>query len=173
MNHRQRKAYSLAAICGVLFLMSYVSSAVAQNYRLNSLSSIFLSGTSPSINNFGEVAYERQVFDPVQSRFENVIMIHDGTSESVFFNLTDAFGTGGGNFNVVINDNGAVATILRGGTACPTNVIECLIRINADQSVTVLATAEPLGGGTADFGSFNTQISMNNFGSSSYWGNLP
>ena len=173
MNHRQRKAYSVATIFGLLFLISQAASAVAQNYTLNSLFSTNqalpqLPGFAPSINNFGEVAYERQVFDPVQNRFENVIMIHDGTSETVFFNLTDAFGPSTGlNFNVVINDNGAVAAIVNGvstGTVCPINFIECLIRINADQSVTVLATAGAVGGGTADFGSFNSQISMNNLG---------
>ena len=37
MNHRQRKAYSLAAVVGLLFLISHVSSALAQNYTLNSL----------------------------------------------------------------------------------------------------------------------------------------
>ena len=76
MNHRQRKAYSVAAIFGLLFLISQVTSALAQNYTLNSLFST-ISGlpqparVSPSINNFGEVAYLRRVFDPVQNRFEN------------------------------------------------------------------------------------------------------
>ena len=37
MNHRQRQTYSLTAIFGLLFLISHVSSAVAQNYTLNSL----------------------------------------------------------------------------------------------------------------------------------------
>jgi hypothetical protein len=166
MNHRQPKAYSLAAIFGLLFLIAYVSSALAQNYTLNSLYSENqglpqLPAFAPSINNFGKVAYQRKVFDPVQSRFENVIMIHDGTSETVFFNITDAFPGAGANFNVVINDNGAVTAILTG--ACP-NVIDCLIRIDSDQTITILATAGPQGGATADFGSFNSGISMNNLG---------
>ena len=171
MNHRQRKAYSLAAILGLLFFISHVTSVVAQNYTLNSLFSTNqalpqMPAFAPSINNFGEIAYQRQVFDQVQNRFENVIMIHDGTSETVFFNLTDAFCGAGLNANVVINDNGAVAAIVSGvstGTDCPINFIQCLIRINADQSVTVLATANGVGGG-ADFAEFSSPLSMNNSG---------
>jgi hypothetical protein len=170
MNYRQRKAHSVTAIVGLLFLMSHVSSALAQNYTLNSLYSENqglpqLPAFAPSINNFGQVAYQRKVFDPVQSRFETVIMIHDGTSESVFFNFTDAF-VNGTNHNVVINDNGAVAVLIAGGgNFCPTNVLSCLIRINADRSVTVLATDGAFGGGTTDFAAFESDIiSMNNLG---------
>jgi hypothetical protein len=170
MNHRQRKTYSGTAIFGLLFFAFQITSAVAQNYTLNSLYSENqrlpqLPAFAPSINNLGQVAYQRKVFDPVQSRFENVIMIHDGTSESVFFNFTDAFGSGTP-LNVVINDNGAVAALVAGGGGvCPTNILSCLIRINADQSVTVLATDGAFGGGTADFASFETDIiSMNNLG---------
>ena len=167
MNLRQRTAYSVAAIFGLWFLISHVSSAVAQNYTLNSLFSVNEGQQStgpiqPSINNLGQAAYARTVFDGVNPE---VIFIHDGITETPFFNLTAAgfFTTPA---NVVINDNGAVAAQVgaRPGSVCPSNVGSCLIRINADQSVTVLATAGAFGGGTADFGSFDQQISMNNSG---------
>src|SRR5262249_16811953 len=127
MNHRQRKAYSIAAIFGQLFLMSHAGSAVAQNYTLNSLFSITPGGLphlyafAPSINNSGKVAHVRRT-----NNIEQVIFIHDGTSETPFFNLTTAgIFT---NLNVVINDNGAVAALVGAvsGTVCPTNVLNCL-----------------------------------------------
>src|SRR4249920_2715388 len=66
MNHRQRTAYSVAAIFGLVLLISQFSSALAQNYTLNSLFSINqglpqLPGITPSINNLGHVAYPRFV----------------------------------------------------------------------------------------------------------------
>ena len=172
LRRSRKKYFLLPTILTVLLSGVQMSNVLAQNYTLNSLFSTNqalpqLPAFAPSINNFGEFAYQRQVFDQVQNRFENVIMIHDGTSETVFFNLTDAFGGAGINANVVINDNGAVAAIVNGvstGTACPINFIECLIRINADQSVTVLATAGAVGGGTADFREFQPTISLNNAG---------
>src|SRR5262245_28289896 len=166
MNHRQPKAYSLAAILGLLFLISHVGSALAQNYTLNSLFSINsglpqLPAFAPSINNSGKVAHVRRTNNPFI--VEQVIFIHDGTSETAFFNLTTAgFSTG---HNVVINDNGAVG-VLAFVSSCPGNPFHCLIRINPDQSVTILATFGAFGGGTADIGgSINTDIiSMNNLG---------
>ena len=95
-----------------------------------------------------------------------MIFIHDGTSETPFFNLTTAgFVT---DDSVVINDNGAIAVTVTGvstGTVLP-----CRCLYSADQesmqikALRSLATAGGVGGGTADFGSFEPQISMNNLG---------
>jgi hypothetical protein len=162
----QRRGFGLAALAFLVFSLQ-VSSALAQNYVLHSLFSRADVGWSvPSINNFGEVAYPRVDFNPAKNLNENIIFIHDGTSETAFFNITDAFPGAGLNDNVVINDNGAVAAVVwapPSDSVCP-NVLSCLIRINPDQSVTVLATAGPVGGGTADFGSFQLRLSMNNLG---------
>jgi hypothetical protein len=164
MNHRQPKAYSLAAIFGLLFLMSHTSSAVAQNYTLNSLFSTNqglpqLTAFAPSINNSGKVAHVRRSNNPFV--IEQVIFIHDGTSETPFFNLTTAgIFT---NHSVVINDNDAIAVLAFPVTPCPGNPLGCLIRINPDQSVTILATANGVGAG-GDFAEFTSGPSMNNSG---------
>jgi hypothetical protein len=167
MNHRQRKAYSLAAIFGLLFFISQVTSVLAQNYTLNSLFSTnqalpqLLPAFAPTINNLGHVAYPRFVFDTVQNRNEQIIFIHDGTSETAFFNLTEAgFQT---QTSIVINDNGAIAVLADLGPTCPNNTLSCLLRINSNQTFTVLATANGVGGG-GDFAEFERTISMNNSG---------
>ena len=135
MNYRQRKAYSFAVIFGLMFFIAQVTSALAQNYNLSSLFSVnaplsLLPGFSPSLNNFGDVAYSRRVFDPVDNRNEVIVMIHDGNSETEFFNVTEAFG-GSAAFNaaVVINDNGDVAAKVDAPSStspCP-NVLSCVI----------------------------------------------
>jgi len=138
MNHRQRTAYSVAAIFGLLFFISQVTSAPAQNYTLNSLVSEnnrlpSLPDLTPSINNLGEVVYDRQVFDPTQNRYESVVMIHDGTTKTPFFNLTDA----GFNpqSNAVINDNGAVALIVGG---CPPFVVSVSNHERSSETVVLM-----------------------------------
>jgi len=160
MNQRRHKAHFLAAIFGLLFFISQVNSALAQNYTFNSLGEVN-STTPPSINNLGKVAYIRRVFDQVQSRNESVVMIHDGTSETAFFNLDDA-GFFGQSYTV-INDNGALAAVVLNGGTCPNNHLNCLIRINPNQTFTVLATANGVGGG-GDFAEFQNFFSMNNAG---------
>jgi hypothetical protein len=159
-----RRNSFFAAVFVFMGLGFQVDSAPAQNYVLHSLLSTNqhpgAAGFPPSINNSGKVAHVRRTDNPFV--VEQVIFIHDGISETAFFNLTDAgFFT---NCPVVLNDNGAVG-VLAGSLsgACPDNTGECLIRINPDQSVTVLATANTFGG-DGDLGSVNSCPSMNNSG---------
>lgn len=163
-----RKIHFLVAAIASLVLSYQSRPAQAQNYNLTSLFSAngALSGfpaVSPSINNFGEVAYARRVSQPSPNPPDWVIFIHDGNAETEFFNITDVFGNAGVNANVVINDNGAVAVKLDfASSTSPCPNITCVVRINPDKSVTVLATAA--GGGTADFVEFEQWISFNNAG---------
>jgi hypothetical protein len=166
----KRKIHILVVIFG-LFLILPSKHAQAQNYNLSSLFSINaalgngFAPSVPSINNFGDVAYQRVVIDPVLNQ-QNVIMIHDGNSEIPFFNINAVFGTlSGAISNVVINDNGAVAAkIVNGSSTSPCgNVDECIVRINPDKSVTVLATVD-IGGAPADFRETEQWISFNNAG---------
>jgi hypothetical protein len=172
MSHlsSKKKIHILVVIFGLL-LMLPSNQAQAQNYNLNSLFSINValgSGDAPSvpsINNFGEVAYQRVVRDPVLNQL-NVIMIHDGNSETPFFTINTVFGTlSGAISNVVINDNGAVAAkIVNGSSTSPCgNVDQCIIRINPDKSLTVLATVD-IGGAPADFRETEQWISFNKAG---------
>jgi hypothetical protein len=99
---------------------------------------------------------------------QSIIMLHDGNLETEFFNVTAVFGFASGvGSNVVINDNGAVAAWISqtpSSTSPCGTVYYCLVRINPNKTFTVLATAGPFGGGTADFVSFHPWLSFNNAG---------
>jgi hypothetical protein len=92
-------------------------------------------------------------------------MLHDGTSETEFFDISETFGGGGVNVGLVINDNVAVAAKVDSpsSTSPCRNVASCIVRINSDKSVTVLATAD-FGEPPADFVEFDQVLSFNNAG---------
>lgn len=172
MNCRHRTKYLVAIVLSLPLFMSHVASSFAQNFNLSSLFSVnaslgLLPGFSPSINNFGDVAYSRRVFDTVDNRNELIVMIHDGNSEAAFFNVTETFGGSATlNASVVINDNRDVAVKVDAPSAtspCSNNVHSCVVRINENKTVTILATAKGVGGG-GDFAEFEQWLSMNNSG---------
>jgi len=143
-------------VTGMLIVTSVIGTVFAQSHTLTSLASAnFSLGntplSSPSINNRGQVAYVRRVNN------ESVIFIHDGISETEFFNLADA------GFlqttTVVLNDNGEVG--VRVGSSL--GVVN-LLRISPDKTVTILATANDVNIGAGDFREIRTHFSMNNLG---------
>ncbi len=160
----------VATLSNVLLLALLTTNVLAQNYTLNSLFSTNsrLPGLGvsfvPSINNFGDVAYIRRVFNPAPNPPDWVIFLHDGTMETQFFNISSAFGSSIGiNSNVVINDAGAVGLLVDAPFSPSCSNLRCLVRINADKSFTVLASANGVGGG-GDFAEFTSGLSMNNSG---------
>jgi hypothetical protein len=134
MNRMQSNGYLLVVIFSLLLFGSQITPALAQNYKLTSLFSSPSAATEPSINNSGKVAYQRRSSNPFILEF--IIFTHDGVTETPFFNLLEE-GFGQANSPVVINDSGAVAAVAGGGTAC--DFLQCLIRINPDQTYTILA----------------------------------
>ena len=169
MSYSNRVPLLPGLMLSILLLIFPVSDLQAQNYNLISLYSEngplgLLGITIPTINNLGHVAYTRRIFDPVQRRFESVIMIHDGIAENSFFNIDDDAGLVL-NGNIVINDNGAVTFFAFPSLAnsCGSaGVHSCLVRVESNRSVTILATINGIGGG-GDFAEAEG-LSMNNAG---------
>jgi hypothetical protein len=168
MTRTKRQVYFLFLAAGLLWIAIPIHPAIAQNYKLTSLFSVNsnlpgLPAFEPSINSSGKVAYQRRTADSTVVEF--VIFTHDGVTETPFFNFFEE-GFSSAQTPIVINDNGAVAAISgsNGGDTTACDFLQCLIRIDPDQTYTILATANGQGGG-GDFREITGQtLSMNNSG---------